>query len=103
MRSRARLAVLAIAIACLFGVAPAHAKTCKDAITAQARSAAQLSDESREKRAREKAISNWGKRARDTYGWQYRFWYKSEEQKVECKGTTKSRSCTVSAKPCSLY
>ena len=103
MRSRLRLAALAIAAACLFATAPAHAKTCKDAITAQARSAAQLSDESREKRARDKAISNWGKRVRDTYGWQYRFWAKSEEQKVECGGTTKSKHCSVSAKPCTLF
>jgi hypothetical protein len=103
MRSMLRPAALAIAAAGLLATAPAHAKTCKDAITAQARSSAQLSDESREKRAREKAISNWGKRARDTYGWQYRFWTKSEEQKVECGGTAKSKHCNVSAKPCTLF
>ena len=50
-------------------IVPAAAKTCKDAITAHARSSAQVSDETREKRARDKAISNWGKRAADTYGW----------------------------------
>jgi hypothetical protein len=88
-----RLAALAIAAAGLVAVAPAHAKTCKDAVTAQARSSAQLSDASREKRAREKAIANWSSRSRDTYGWQYRFWSKSEEQKVECGGTAKS--CTL--------
>ena len=103
MHAKLRLATLATAAACLFAIAPAHAKTCKDAITAQARSAAQLSDDSREKRAKEKAISNWGKRARDTYGWQYRFWSKSEEQKVECGGTAKAKHCNVSAKPCSLF
>ncbi len=103
MRSTLRLSALAIAAAGLFAVAPAHAKTCKDAVTAQARSSAQLSDANREKRAREKAIANWASRARDTYGWQYRFWSKSEEQKVDCGGTAKSKHCSVSAKPCSLF
>ena len=83
--------------------APAHAKTCKDAVTAQARRPPRSATPIREKRAREKAIANWGKRARDTYGWQYRFWTKSEEQKVECGGTAKSKHCTVSAKPCTLF
>jgi hypothetical protein len=104
MRATPRLAALAIAACSLFAAAPVSAKTCKDVpVTAQARSSAQVSDESREKRAREKAISNWGKRARDTYGWQYRFWTKSEEQKVECGGTAKSKHCSVSAKPCTLF
>jgi hypothetical protein len=98
-----RLAALAIAAAGLVAIAPAHAKTCKDAVTAQARSSAQLSDANREKRAREKAIANWSSRARDTYGWQYRFWTKSDEQKVECGGTAKSKKCAVSAKPCTLF
>ena len=47
MRSTLRLSALAIAAAGLFAVAPAHAKTCKDAVTAQARSSAQLSDANR--------------------------------------------------------
>jgi hypothetical protein len=103
MRSRLILAALAVAAAGLVAAAPAHAKTCKDAVTADARSSAQLSDVNREKRAREKAIANWSSRARDTYGWQYRFWSKSEEQKVECGGTAKSKKCAVSAKPCTLF
>lgn len=103
MRSTLSLAALAIAAVGLVAIAPAHAKTCKDAVTAHARSSAQLSDANREKRAREKAIANWASRARDTYGWQYRFWTKSEEQKVECGGTAKSKHCSVSAKPCSLW
>jgi hypothetical protein len=103
MRSTLSLAALAIAAAGPIAIAPAHAKTCKDAVTAEARSSAQLSDANREKRAREKAIANWSSRARDTYGWQYRFWTKSDEQKVECGGTAKSKKCAVSAKPCSLW
>jgi hypothetical protein len=91
--------------ACITALAmvPAQAKTCKDALTAQARSTAQLSDASREKRAKDKAIANWSKRARDTYGWKYKFWSKSEEQKIECGGTQKFKRCSVSAKPCSLW
>ena len=103
MRSALRLAALATAGG-LLAAAPAYAKTCKDVpVTAQARSAAQVSDESREKRAREKAIANWGKRARDTYGWKYRFWTRAEEQKAECGGTAKAKHCSVSAKPCTLF
>jgi hypothetical protein len=103
MGSTPRRYALAVAAAGLVAVAPAHAKTCKDAVTAQAWSSAQVSDASREKRAREKAIANWSSRARDTYGWQYRFWTKSEEQKVECGGGAKSKHCNVSAKPCTLF
>jgi hypothetical protein len=102
MRSTLMLGLATVAIGLLAATA-AHAKTCKDAISAQARSAAQVSDESRERRAKDKAIANWGKRARDTYGWQYRFWTKAEEQKVECGGTAKAKHCSVSAKPCSLF
>jgi hypothetical protein len=103
MRSTLRPAALVLAAASLFAIAPAHAKTCKDAVTAEARSSAQVSDASREKRAKDKAIANWSSRARDTYGWQYRFWTKSDEQKVECGGTAKSKKCAVSAKPCTLF
>jgi hypothetical protein len=103
MRSTLRLAALAIVAAGFIAVAPAQAKTCKDAVAAEARSSAQVSDATREKRAKDKAIANWSSRARDTYGWQYRFWTKSEEQKVECGGTAKSKKCAVSAKPCTLF
>ena len=96
-------AAVAMAAAGLLASSPAHAKTCKDAVTAHARSSAQLSDANREKRAQEKAITNWGKRAADTYGWSYRFWHRAEEKTVECKGTPKSKSCSVSAKPCTLF
>ena len=81
---------------------PASNPKCKDVVTAKSRSTAQLSDANREKRAQDKAISNWGKRARDAYGWQYRFWLKAEDKQVNCKGTAKSKTCTVSAKPCKV-
>jgi len=97
-----KLAVVCVCISAV-EIAPAHAKTCKEAIAAQARSAAQLSDASREKRARDKAIANWSKRAQDTYGWRYRFWSKSQEQRIDCGGTAKFKRCSVSAKPCTLF
>ena len=102
MRQGLTLAVAGIATIALFAMAPAHAKTCKDVITAKARSAAQLSDASRERRARESAIANWSRRARDTYGISYQFWRRSKEKKVECGGGASAKHCTVSAKPCSL-
>jgi hypothetical protein len=82
--------------------APAEAKTCKDAVTAKARSAAQLSDASRERRARDSAIANWSRRARDTYGWRYSFWRRADEKQVNCGGGASAKHCTVSAKPCRL-
>jgi hypothetical protein len=104
-RSAAIAAVpLAIALALALAHAPSQAATdCKDAVTAKARSAAQLSDESRERRAREGAIANWQRRVRDTYGWRYRFWRKAEEKKVECGGGASAKHCTVSARPCRVW
>jgi hypothetical protein len=96
-------ATLAIAVAAaLLTVAPAAAKTCKDVVTAKARSAVQLSDATRERRARDNAIANWSARARDTYGWSYRFWRRAEEKDVKCGGGASAKHCTVSARPCSL-
>jgi hypothetical protein len=82
---------------------PAAAKTCKDAISAKARSAAQVSDASRERRARDNAIGNWKRRVRDTYGWSYSFWSKAEERDVRCGGGASAKHCTVSAKPCRVW
>jgi hypothetical protein len=102
MRLGLTLTAVAIAGGALLAIAPAHAKTCKDAVTAKARSAAQLSDASRERRAKESAIANWSRRARDTYGWRYSFWRRAEEQQVTCGGGASAKHCTVSAKPCRL-
>ena len=102
---RARSMTAAVALATILGLSavPAQAKTCKDVVTAKARSAVQLSDATRERRARENAIANWSARARDTYGWSYRFWRRADEQKVECGGGASAKHCTVSAKPCRIY
>jgi hypothetical protein len=93
---------LAVAAGLVLGSAPAAAKTCKDALSAKARSAAQLSDASRERRAREGAIANWSRRARDPYGWSYRFWSRAEDKQVNCGGGAAAKHCTVSARPCRL-
>jgi hypothetical protein len=102
MRTLLILATAGIAVGLLATTPPAHAKTCKDMVTAKARSAAQVSDASRSRRARDKAIANWSARARDTYGWAYRFWRRSDERNVECGGSESAKHCTASAKPCRL-
>jgi hypothetical protein len=101
MRFAFALAVIGLSLAFVPG-APAQAKTCKDVVTAKAQSRAQLSDASRERRARENAIANWSRRARDTYGWAYGYWSRAEEKQVTCGGGASSKHCTVSAKPCRL-
>jgi hypothetical protein len=102
MRITSGPAIVGLAACALLAAAPAEAKTCKDAVTAKARSAAQLSDASRERRARESAIANWSRRARDTYGWRYSFWRSAEEKDIKCGGGASAKHCTVSAKPCRL-
>jgi hypothetical protein len=102
MRIRFRAAILSIAVGLSTAAAPAHAKVCKDVITAKARSAAQVSDASRERRARENAIANWSARARDTYGWAYRFWRRADDKQVACGGGASAKHCTATAKPCRL-
>jgi len=103
MRAQWVVAAAAVAIGIGLGCAPAQAKTCKDVVSAKARSAVQLSDATRERRARDNAIANWSARARDTYGWAYRFWRRAEEKQVNCGGGASAKHCTVSAKPCRLY
>jgi hypothetical protein len=103
MRLVFNFAAMGMAASILLASAPAEAKICKDAVTAKARSSAQLSDANRERRAQEKAISNWSRRAADTYGWAFRFWRSAEEKQVNCGGGANSKNCAVSAKPCRLY
>ena len=104
MRSRHLAVATTLALVAAVSIGPADAaKVCKDAVSAKARSAAQVSDTSREKRARDNAIANWAARARDTYGYAYSFWWRAEEKKVECGGGASAKRCTVSAKPCRVY
>jgi hypothetical protein len=81
----------------------AAAAVCKDTVSAKARSAAQVSDATRLKRARANAIGNWKRRVRDTYGWSYSFWSKAMESDVKCGGGASAKHCTATAKPCRLY
>jgi hypothetical protein len=103
MRTLPALAVAAVALGLLAPATQADAKTCKDTVSAKARSTAQLSDASRERRARENAIANWKLRVRDTYGFVYSFWSRAEERSVQCGGGASAKHCTVSAKPCRLW
>jgi hypothetical protein len=101
MRMILKLSAAALA-AVLLTAPPAQAKTCRDMVTAKARSAAQGTDEARQRRARDRAMSSWSRRARDTYGWAYRFWSRAAERNVQCGGSEGARHCTASAKPCRL-
>jgi hypothetical protein len=104
MRMLSGLAVAALAAG--LAMAPslsADARTCKDAVSAKARSAAQLSDASRQKRARDNAIGNWKRRVRDTYGWTFSFWSKADERDIKCGGGASAKHCTATAKPCRLW
>ena len=102
MRSMVAIAALGIGVVLVLPAPAQAAKTCKDAVSAKAQSRAQLSDASRERRARDNAIGNWSARARDTYGWAYRFWLRAEEKQVNCGGGASAKHCTVTAKPCRL-
>jgi hypothetical protein len=102
MRIVVGIAIAGVALSLAATSPPAHAKTCKGPVTAKARSSAQVSDASRLRRARQKAIANWRARARDTYGWAYRFWSRAEDRDVQCGGGASSKHCTARARPCRL-
>jgi cation transport regulator ChaC len=82
--------------------APAHAKVCKDEVTAKSRSAAQYSDAERQSRARGGAMANWRDRARSTYGIAYRFWSRAEDKSIICTSTKAAGTCVAKARPCRL-
>ena len=103
MRTGLAAIAAALAAAALTAAVPAQAKTCQAAISAKARSAAQLSDASRERRARDNAVANWKRRVRDTYGWSYSFWSRAEERDIRCGGGASAKHCTASAKPCRVW
>jgi hypothetical protein len=96
-------ATLGLASALSIGPAEA-AKICKDALSATGTTRVQLSEASREARARDNAIKNWTKLAADTHGYTYKFWWRADNKKVECAGgTAKTKRCTATAKPCRVY
>jgi len=102
MRTIALLVGLGLVVWLTTAAAPAQSKICKDTISAKARSAAQLSDASRLRRARENAIANWKRRVRDTHGWTYSFWSRADARDVKCGGGASAKHCTASARPCRL-
>jgi hypothetical protein len=94
----------ALALALAITTPALAAKTCKDTlVSAKSRSSAQVSDAKREARARDKAIANWGKRARESHGYLYSFWSRAEEKNVQCGGGASAKTCMVTAKPCRIY
>lgn len=83
--------------------APAAADDkCKDAVTAKSRSTARMSDTAREQRAKDNATRKWSREVKKTLGWRYSFWRSAADKQVACKGTPKSKQCTVTARPCRL-
>jgi hypothetical protein len=80
--------------------APADDGKCKEAVTAKSRSTARLSDAAREQRAKDNATRKWSQEVRKTLGWRYSFWRSAADKQVACKGTPKSKQCTVTARPC---
>lgn len=99
---RARMYPLLTALALMTTSMPAHAKVCKDEVTAKSRSAAQYSDAERQSRARSGAMANWRDRARSTYGIAYRFWSRAEDKSITCTSTKSAGTCVAKARPCRL-
>ena len=89
-------------LASLAAVASAEAKTCKDPLTATSRSTIAGGEDARTKRATSNAQKKWSKDARAKAGLQYQFWFRSDDQNVDCHQTPKSTVCKVTAKPCSI-
>lgn len=103
MRHAIRLASLLIAAVSIAAVAaPASAKTCKAEVSGKGLSTVAGGDERRQARARSGAISKWRSAAQAKYGVAYRFWSRSEAQKVDCKKGKETTRCTVTARPCRL-
>jgi hypothetical protein len=101
-----RITCLAIAIVLGWAVAvvPAHAaKDCRDLVAATSRSSARVSDKEREQRATRHALVRWRAKARQAYGWRYRFWSQAQDRSTSCSGGASSKHCTVSARPCRLF
>jgi hypothetical protein len=92
----------ALLFAVAAGSAPAAAKTCKEPVIVQFRTAVQTSPEAREKRARASVVDKWRDKARAQYGIAYRFWSRSNDRAVTCSQAPKSTSCQATATPCRL-
>ena len=101
-----RVACLAagLVLGSAIALAPAHAaKDCRDLVSATSRSTAKVSDQEREQRATRNALAHWRVKARQAYGWRYRFWSQAQERNTRCGGGKSAKHCTVSARPCRLF
>ena len=96
-----QLAVVAVATVG-FAAAPALAKTCKAPVTVTSRSTIVASEDARTRRATDNAKKRWSKMVRQQYGIAYYIWFRSNDQKIECRQTPKSSICTATATPCTL-
>ncbi len=93
---------MALVLASVAASLPAAAKTCKEPVTVQYRTAVQLAVDAREKRARAGVVDKWRDRARADYGIAYRFWSRSNDPSIECTATPKATTCKAVATPCRL-
>ena len=100
---RARTYPVLAVMVLLTAPATAHAKVCKDEVTAKSRSAGQYSDADRQSRARAGAMANWRDRARSTYGIAYRFWSRADDKSIICTSTKAAGTCVAKARPCRLF
>lgn len=99
---RARTYPVLAVVVLMSAPTPAHAKVCKDEVTAKSRSAGQYSDSERQTRARAGAMANWRDRARSTYGIVYRFWSRADDKSIICTSTKAAGICVAKARPCRL-
>lgn len=76
------------------------AADCKPPLSGSSRSAALTGDADRLRIARDDAIARWRQLARHAYGRQYRYWTVAQNKRVRCTGTTTTRICVVTARPC---
>ena len=103
MQPRALFSATVAAVAAVVALAqPAAAKTCKTEVTGKGLATISGGEARREARARSGAIAKWRSAAQAKYGLAYRFWSRSEAQKVDCRKGKEVTRCTVSAKPCRL-
>ena len=92
----------AVLVAMLALAQPAAAKTCKAEVSGKGFASLSGGDARREARARSSAIAKWRSAVHAKYGIAYRFWSRSEAQKVDCHKAKEVARCTVTARPCRL-
>lgn len=99
MKHSGKAVIALAALGLVATVASAMAADCKAPLTGRSRSDELSSDVERLRLAREGAIAHWRQLARQTYGWNYRYWTAARNKRVSCSGST-TRVCAVTARPC---